>query len=130
MTEQKHPKGRLEAFITGQMSEEENEAILSHLADCDQCLSVADGYWQQEIGDVLKIQPPELDPEIAERVEHLVLSRIHHTDLADQVLLFGSLGLFISWKALLRPFLIRSKRTIQAKEGISDGYRNDFHRNY
>lgn len=104
MTEQDHPEHQLEAFISGQLSEEENEAILSHLADCDQCLSVADRYWSQEFGEVSGFQPPELDPGIAEHVEHLVLRRIYHTDLVEHVILFGSLGMFVSWKALIKPF--------------------------
>jgi anti-sigma factor RsiW len=86
MTENEHPKEPLEAFLAGQLSEEENEIILSHLAECDHCLTEVDRLWEGQLRDGSRDQIPELEADIAERVERSVIRRINRTDSAGSPL--------------------------------------------
>lgn len=105
MTDHEYPLHLLEAFIAGQLSAEENDRILSHLPECDRCLADVDLLWTQQLDDEPRSQIPELESEIAERVEGMILDRIRRTDLVGQIVKLGTLGLFMSWQALVRPLV-------------------------
>ena len=100
---------KLEAFVAGQLDEEENEQVLSHLAECGRCLSLVDKLWAEQYSGHLSGQVPELDLETAMQVERSLNRRIQQTNLLGQLSQIALQGLVKSWAALVVPFIRKKK---------------------
>lgn len=102
MTE--HPENLL-AFVSGQLSEPEAEAVISHLAECDRCLTTVDDLWQDSLRHLTERPSPSLDQETAKRLEGRLLRQIHRTDLGGRAVWLGTAGL-LDTTLTLAPSLV------------------------
>ncbi len=96
---------RIRAFLSGQRGEEESEAVVEHLAGCDDCLRRGDRLWadaplQGSAGSI-----PDLEPAAADRLRHSLLGRIRRAELWRQIVLLGTVRMLQMAVALLKPFV-------------------------
>ncbi len=102
---------RLEQFVTGLLSEAEAEDVMSHLAECEQCLSLTDTLWtSQPVGRTLS-ESVDLDVTTAERLERRLVSRIHRSNLSGAVVRLGTQGFMSVALGLLRPLIVTRRRS-------------------
>ncbi len=99
-----HPQNLL-AFVNGQLSETETTTILSHLAQCDQCLATVDQLWAEHPVGLASRAVPELDPIAAKRLENRLVKRIHRSDLGGRVVWLGTVGLMNTHLVMFGPML-------------------------
>ena len=94
----------LAAFVSGRLTEIETEAILTHLEECEHCLTIVDGLWEeggwQDLDSNL-----HLDKEAAARLEQKLYRRIHRSQLAGDVVALGTRGMLQTVFALMAPFV-------------------------
>ena len=94
----------LAAFIKGSLTDIESETILTHLEECEHCLSIVDSLWEeggwQDSNSNLR-----LDHDTAARLEQKLYRRIHRSQLAGDVVTLGTRGMFETVFALLAPFI-------------------------
>jgi hypothetical protein len=104
MIETDHPKS-LDAFVTGRLSDMENEAIFAHLATCQQCEAKIERLWQAApIGNSV-FKMPDLDIQDALESERSLFRRIHRSELGGQMVKFYTQSFFGLFTGLLRPFV-------------------------
>ncbi len=94
----------LESYVQGKLSAEENEKIISHLINCDECLEVVEEIWRKYTGSIGG-ETPSLSQERSERLEQRVFKEIHRGDLAVEAVRFAVVGFGEVLKALLIPFM-------------------------
>ncbi|KAA3643805.1 MAG: zf-HC2 domain-containing protein [Chloroflexi bacterium] len=97
-------KEDLAAFVTGELTELENETILMHLEKCEQCFSIVDSLWE-EGGWQHPDSNLHLDISAAARLEGKLYGRIHRSQLAGDVVTLGTRGMLKMVFALLAPFV-------------------------
>lgn len=96
MSDQEHPFD-LQAFVEGRLSAEAEQAVLTHLATCDRCLSEVDSLWQNAPAEVAP-RPPA-----PQGTEKRLLRRIHRHHLAGTLLRLSTGGVAHLLLALLSP---------------------------
>jgi hypothetical protein len=101
----------LKCFVAGRLKKAEADAVIVHLSECESCLAITDGFWHQRFNGEI----PDLDRDVAGRMEGGLRRRIHRSELGKQAVRLSTQGLLLAWLALLRPlfgrrFTLRSKR--------------------
>lgn len=94
----------LEAYVQGKLTAAENEKIIGHLIECDECLEVVEEIWKKHTGNLAADGPP-LSKERSERLELRVFKEIHRGDLAVEAIRFAVVGFGEALKGLLLPLM-------------------------
>ena len=93
----------LSSFVAGQLGKSETNQVMTHLAECEECLVRVDDLWaRQPTGAAIAVG---LDDRTAIRMERHLISRIHRSNLAETILSLGTEGFMSVAMTLLRPFL-------------------------
>lgn len=113
----------LKQFVAGHLGLSASESVLSHLAECEQCLAAADQLWAEQPAQRAIATKIDLEPDVASRVRQKLVSRIHLADVNVTALRLGTVGFWRVALGILRP-LMRSPR--RHKKGIdNDRSRSD-----
>ena len=104
------PLEMLRRFVAGELELDENEQIMAHLVEDEASLEIVDALWQEQSLQTAVSQPPNLEPERAQRVQRRLIRQIHRADLATNVVKMGTHGFGSVAVSLLRPFLDTKKR--------------------
>lgn len=99
----------LRRFIRGELDEEESNEVIEVLANHDQCIALLDQLWiQQPVGQALAATP-DLDNEVAIRLENKLVRQIHRSNMARTVFKMGTQGFFSVALGLIRPLTQRNR---------------------
>jgi len=102
-----HPRS-LDDFIAGRLDVAEDIAIITHLTECDVCLTKADQLWAKyQLEELTAI--PVLNSEQIRRMKHRLLHRIQRSNLGGQALHLGTAGFLRVSLALMLPLFGSSK---------------------
>ncbi len=94
----------MQAIITGQLAEKKSAALITHLGECDACLDKMDQLWAAQSGNNSAIDFPDMTVEHAQQLEQNFLHRMHHGNLSNKVVHFGTVGFLQVLLALLAPW--------------------------
>ncbi len=93
----------MRAFVSGKLDEAENEAIITHLGECDTCLGKMDQLWTtQPNGNIIRF--PSMMDEQVQKLEENFLRRMQRANLGNRVIHFGTTGFLQVVLALLAPW--------------------------
>jgi anti-sigma factor RsiW len=104
MSESIHPTN-LDQFVAGTLSEDQNTAILMHLAVCDKCADDVEAMWEEHYLYSTTNSPPILEEKTAKRLEKSVLQRVHRSELGGELVRLSTRGALAVFTALLRPLV-------------------------
>ena len=94
----------LERYVAGQLSAAAADVVLSHLEACDACLERVEALWATtDIGAAVAEADEEPDHSQKDRMEHLLVNRIHRSNLGGKLVEVGLGGFLDVVMALLRP---------------------------
>ena len=85
------------SYINEIFEEHENERIIAHLTECDQCLSQVDAIWDEKA----KSTP---NP-ISENLEKRLLNKIHRSNLAGNLIRLAVANFFGATIGVITPFM-------------------------
>lgn len=125
-----HPEDLL-AFVSGQLTEAETEAVINHLAECDDCLETVDLLWNSQSAEVGPRSISSLDAITVQRLEQQLLRRIHRSNLAGRAVWLGTSGLVETYLTMLPPLvetclvLLRPALNWQQPSNFRKGSKND-----
>lgn len=102
-----HPRS-LEDFIAGRLDVAEDIAVITHLAECDVCLTEADRLWAKFLLEELTAIPL-LSSEQIQRMKQQLLHRIQRANLGGQAVHLGTDGFLRVSLALVLPLFGSSK---------------------
>ncbi|MEW5987740.1 MAG: hypothetical protein AB1791_13990 [Chloroflexota bacterium] len=100
----------LKQFVAGRLGPGASESVLSHLAECEQCLAAADQLWAKQPVQRVMAAKVELEPEAANRVHQKLVNHIHLADLNVTALRLGTVGFWRVALGILRPLMRSSRR--------------------
>lgn len=92
----------LEAFVAGQLSEEESATVIAYLVENDDSLEQVDKLWQEEFDMNTVASRNDSD---AKRAESRFFNRVRRSDLGGRAVWLGTQGLFSVFMAFLQPLL-------------------------
>lgn len=104
MNETDHPES-LDAFVTGRLSDLENEAIFAHLATCEVCEAKVERLWPAALIDRPVVEVPDIDFHDAVGSESLLFRRIHRSELGGQLVKLYTAGFLGLFTTLLGPIV-------------------------
>lgn len=107
----------LEAFVAGQLSEEESATLIARLVEDDEALEQVDLLWQDEFG---LEGPPGREPPDSSQIESRFFNRVRRSDLGGRAVWLGTQGLFSVFMAFLQPLLGGKK--LQRERNRSAGW--------
>ncbi|MCB0154733.1 MAG: zf-HC2 domain-containing protein [Anaerolineae bacterium] len=99
-----HPEDLL-AFVSGQLTEAETEAVINHLVECDDCLEAVDLLWNSQSAEAGPGSISSLDAATVQRLEQQLLRRIHRSNLAGRAVWLGTSGLMETYLTMLPPLV-------------------------
>ncbi|MEM7119459.1 MAG: zf-HC2 domain-containing protein [Chloroflexota bacterium] len=94
----------LERYVAGQLSAAAADVVLSHLEACDDCLERVEALWATtDIGAAVAEATEEPNRSQKDKMEHLIVNRIHRSNLGGKLVEVGLGGFLDVVMALLRP---------------------------
>lgn len=91
----------MEKMLSGDIPQDEMSLLLELVDQSDAYLETADALWAEKLA--LLDDVPELQPDTAQRIEHMIEKRIHRADFSSELFRVGTQGVASVWTALLRP---------------------------
>ena len=109
MTNNDHPHS-LEDFINGLLSDEENEAILTHLVTCQACETKVERMWEATPIGIAHSGMPVSGTADAADIEESLFRKIHRSELGGQFIKFYTQGFLGLISMLLHPIVSNIRR--------------------
>jgi hypothetical protein len=101
-----HPDPRtLAGLAAGHLTGARSDLVIAHLSECETCLALADRLWDEHLAEIAGAAIPDLNPEVAERVEYGLWRHVRRSDLGGDMIRLSTRLLLSGSVALLQPLL-------------------------
>ena len=106
----------LRRFVRGEMDDADSTVVIEALTENEQGMALLASLWRQQPAGMPLIDVPDLDMDVAYRIQSRLEGQIQQAGLARALLKMGTNGFFSAALGLIRPFAHRNKKLLPRRK--------------